>query len=191
MTNPNRFKIPSLYKKLMLLIIVIGPIYWLMFTEDGQRRTDLVVLNLAGNPGVELRLDILASAASEEQIRKFLPDVEWQCRNDATPFGERTCVSPISGFNDTPAHYMTLYFEQDALQAMKVVYRRAYHKWLGSQLGHILGGPPTIESGVAQWNTGKGLVLMQEQLSETREEPTLMWLSTKRARNRAQNAQSR
>ena len=85
MTKANRFKIPALYKKLMAVIAVIGPIYWLMLTDDGRRRTDLVVLYLAGEPTVELRLDTLASAASEERFREFVPDVEWQCENTRTP----------------------------------------------------------------------------------------------------------
>ena len=36
----------SLYKRLFLLFLVLGPFFWLMFTEDGKRRTDLVLLSL-------------------------------------------------------------------------------------------------------------------------------------------------
>lgn len=184
MTKANRFKLPPLYKRFMAVIIVIGPIYWLMLTEDGRRRTDLVVLHLAGDPTVELRLDTLSSAAGEEEFREFVPDVEWQCKNSRTPFGERTCMSPIGSFNDTPAHYMVLYYEENALQAMKVAYRDDYHHWLTSQLGGMLGQPRSSEGGVLQWRTGNGLVLMQEKLLPDSEKPTLMWLSAEQARNR-------
>lgn len=184
MTKANRFKLPSLYKRLMAVIIVIGPIYWLMLTEDGRRRTDLVVLYLAGEPTVELRLDTLAPAASEERFREFVPDVEWQCENTRTPLGERTCMSPIGSFNGTPAHYMVLYYEENALQAMKVAYRDDYHDWLTAQLGRMLGQPASGENGVLQWSTGNGLVLMQEELPPDSEKPTLMWLSAEQARKR-------
>ena len=185
----RRFKIPPLYKKILLLVIVIGPMYWLMFTEDGRRRTDLVVLSLSGDSSVELRLDTLASVATEDEIREFLPDVEWQCHNTRSPFGERSCVSPIASFNDAPAHYLVLYFEDDSLQAMKVVYRRGYHNWLAALVEDMLGAPAPSTEGVLQWDTGKGLVLMQKQLAEQSEEPTLMWLSIERARKRAAGMQ--
>jgi hypothetical protein len=186
MTKPDRrFKIPALYKKLLLLAIVVGPMYWLMFTEDGRRRTDLVALSLAGDPSVELRLDILASAATEDEFRQFLPDAEWQCKNAHSPFGERSCVSPIASFNDAPSHYLVLYFENNALQAMKVVYRRGYHDWLVTLVKEMLGAPSPGSRNVLQWDTGKGLVLMQTQLAEQDGEPTLMWLSLERARERA------
>ncbi len=187
MTKANRFKIPSLYKRLMAVIAVIGPIYWLMLTEDGRRRTDLVVLYLSGDPTVELRLDTLASSATEEQFREFVPDVAWQCENTRTFFGERTCMSPIGSFNDTPSHYMVLYYEENALQAMKVAYRENYQEWLTTQLGQMLGQPASGGNGVLQWSTGNGLVLIQEKLPPDAEKPTLMWLSTEQARKRAAN----
>lgn len=188
LTKPDRFKIPALYKKLLLLVMVIGPIYWLMFTDDGRRRTDLVILTLLGHPSVELRLDILAPAATEQEFREFLPDVEWQCRNTRSPFGERSCLSTIASFNDAPARNLVLYFEENAFQAMKVVYRSGYHDWLVALLRDMLGDPATSAGGVLQWDTGKGLVLMQEQLSGQGEEPALMWLSIERARKRAAGA---
>ena len=185
MTQPDRrFRIPALYKKLLLFVIVAGPIFWLMFTEDGRRRTDLVALSLAGDPSVELRLDILASVATEEKFHEFLPDVTWQCQNTHSPFGERSCVSPIASFNDAPAHYLVLYFQNNALQAMKVVYRRSYHDWLVALVDEMLGTPAPAGD-VLQWDTGKGLVLMQKQLAEQDGEPTLMWLSVGQARERA------
>ena len=184
MSKPSRFKIPTLYKRLLAVIAVIGPIYWLMLTDDCRRRTDLVVLYLAGDPTVELRLDTLSSAADEEQFRDYLPDVEWQCENSRTPFGERTCLTPIGSFNDTPSHYLVLYFEENALQAMKVAYREHYHEFLTQQLTRMLGRPTGGEEGVLQWKTENGLVLVQKELPTDVEKPTLMWLSAEQARKR-------
>ena len=148
MSNPDRFKIPSLYKKLLALAIVIGPIYWLMLTDDGRRRTDIVVLSLKGEPTVELRLDILGASATEDKIREFLPQVDWQCENTRTPFGERNCIASIAAFNDTPAHYMVVYFDDQGLSAVKIAYRHAYHGWLRALQQQSLGAPRETAPGV-------------------------------------------
>jgi hypothetical protein len=184
MSQQNRFRIPTLYKKFLLLAIVIGPIYWLMFTEDGRRRTDIVFLTLAGDPSVELRLDILASGASEEDFREFLPDIAWKCENQRTDFGERNCVSPIAAFNDAPAHYLVLYFDTSRLNAMKVVYRRGYHDWLVRQLRQMLGEPVSSDEGILQWTTDKGLILMPRRLLPEGDDPTMLWLSAELAADR-------
>ena len=49
----------------------------------------------------------------------------------------------------------------------------------------MLGTPSPASRNVLQWDTGKGLVLMQTQLAEQGGEPTLMWLSLEQARERA------
>jgi len=184
MINPQRFKIPRFYKTLLALTVVIGPITWLMVTEDGRRRTDLMVLGFKDAPMVQMRLDPLTSAFSEDRIREFLPEIQWQCSNTRTPFGERNCVSPIGAFNETPAHYMTLYFEGDALQAMKVAYRGAYHNHLTGLLAQMLG-PPKNDQGIWRWVTEHGLVLVPANLTGDAAEPALMWLSADRVLQRA------
>jgi hypothetical protein len=182
MTAPkDRFKIPALYKKLLALAIVIGPIYWLMFTEDGRRRTDLVVLSLKGDPFVALRLDILGPQANEQAIREFLPRLTWECDDAPSAFGEHHCLAPIGAFNDAPAHYLLTYFDQGGLSAMKVVYRSPYHDWLVGLNRSMLGDPGPPLQGVLRWKTERGLVLMQARPDPDREEPSLLWLSAELA----------
>ncbi len=41
-----KIKIPKLYKRLLLIVIVVGPMWWLIFTEDGQRRSDMFMLRM-------------------------------------------------------------------------------------------------------------------------------------------------
>ena len=179
----RRFKIPRLYKTILALTVVIGPFSWLMFTEDGQRRADLMILAFKDSPFIEMRLDTLASSATESQVREFLPDVVWQCQNNRTPFGERNCVTPIGAFNDTPAHYVVMYFENDALQAMKIVYRGRYHDYLLS-LTETMLGEPAAQSGVLEWKTDRGVVVMQERVSRNEAEPSLFWMAADYVRKR-------
>ncbi len=180
MTNNKRFRIPRFYKTLLALTVVIGPITWLMLTDDGRRRTDLMVLSLKGDHMVEMRLDTLASVFGEDKIREFLPDIQWQCSNNRTPLGERNCTSPIGAFNEAPAHYLVMYFEGNTLQAMKLVYRSDYHQYLGSMLTGMLGKAQEGD-GVTQWSTQHGIVLLQSRLPEGTVEPSMMWLSAERA----------
>jgi hypothetical protein len=51
------YKLPSLYKSLLMLALVFGPFYWLAFTEDGQRRTDLALMFVLGKPELNAALD--------------------------------------------------------------------------------------------------------------------------------------
>jgi hypothetical protein len=183
MTNSDRFKIPRFYKTLLALTVVIGPITWLMLTEDGRRRTDLMILGFKGEHMVEMRLDTLAAAATEAQVRQFLPQVKWQCHEGRNAFGDLSCVSPIGAFNDTPAHYLVMYYEAQALQAMKVVYRGGYHGHLTGLLRRMLGPGENLD-GILQWVTDRGLVLVQAELSEDAAEPTLLWLSAEQAARR-------
>lgn len=179
-TKSKRFKIPKTYKTILALLAVTGPITWLSFTDEGQRRSDLMILAFKGDPFVEMRLDTLASAATEENVREFLPEVQWQCKDKPNPFGQRSCISPIGAFNDIPAYYMVLYFDQEALQAMKVAYRGGYHDYLMTQTGSMLGTPEPGPGGVLQWPTEGGLVLIPKQIDDNKE-AALMWLSAERA----------
>jgi hypothetical protein len=185
MVEPRRFQIPLLYKRLLALALIIGPIGWLMGTEDGRRRTDLVALHLMGQPDVDLRLDILGAAATEQKVRAFLPELHWQCEDRAGAFGTHSCAAPIGSFDGTPAHYLVVYFTGDALQAMKVVYRARHHRWLTGELRRMLGAPTQTAAAVLQWTTSRGLVLLPVHVPPEAEQETLLWLSTDLARREA------
>ncbi len=179
MSDNKRFRIPRLYKTLLALTVVIGPITWLMITEDGRRRSDLMVLSFKDAPMVQMRLAPLTSAFTEEQMREFLPEIQWQCSNNRSDFGERSCVSPIGAFNETPAHYMVMYYQESALQAMKVVYSDDYHNYLTGLVTQMLGSP-NDNGGILRWPTEGGLVLMPAKLTADTREPSMMWLSAER-----------
>jgi hypothetical protein len=83
------FKIPPFYKRFLIFFIVIGPIFWLVFTEDGQRRTDIVLLTLWGEDELALNMSALNNQVSEEDLKKVFADITWACKDELSSFGNR------------------------------------------------------------------------------------------------------
>jgi len=179
------FKLPKLYKRLLAILLVVGPFYWLVFTEDGQRRTDSVMLRLSGEKEISLNLKALDDRFTEEELRKVFPDIEWQCQDQASDFGNRLCASRIGVYNGIPSRFIAAYFRDGRINGVKLVYRPNYHEQLLQQLLQQLG-QPQIESrqatdgprpdSILRWDTGNGTVLLKQQLAQ-QEEPALMWIN--------------
>lgn len=179
------FKIPTFYKRFLIFFIVIGPIFWLVFTEDGQRRTDIVLLTLWGEDELALNMAALNNQVSEADLKKVFPDITWSCSDELSSFGNRICASRIGIFNDIPAHYVSVFFHDNWINAVKVGYRSNYHGLLIQQLRQQLGAPlgnapetPVIEGmdSILHWVTDAGNVILKEKL-EARDEAALLWLS--------------
>ena len=138
-------RLNPLYKKLLLLAIVLGPIYWLVFTDDGQRRTDLVMLYVFGD-GSELNLAIekLHSEMTEEQFRALFPGLAMDCDDGANPFGDRLCIAEVDAFSGIPSRAFMLFLSGENLRAAKLNYRRAYHETLMRDLTRRVGTPVPI-----------------------------------------------
>jgi hypothetical protein len=178
-------RLNPLYKKLLLLTIVLGPIFWLVFTDDGQRRTDLVMLYVFGE-GDELNLAIekLHSEMTEAQFRKLFPDLDLACDEGANPFGDRLCTARVHAFSGIPARAFTLFLSGDVLRAAKLNYRRAYQETLvqdltrrvGTPVPQSLQGPVTIE-GPLSWVVSDGLLLLPPEAPKSDADAALMWLS--------------
>lgn len=179
-----RYQIPLLYKKLLLLCCVFAPIIWLMFTQDGQRRTDTLVLWLFGEAEIKMDLKVLASRYTEQEMRQVYPELSWQCQDRASAYGDRLCVSRIGIFNGIPARYLTAFYRASQLAALKLNYRANNHGHLQSQLYDQLGAPETTQGSITtptpdeilEWRTAYGMVVMKRALIGD-EEPTLFWLS--------------
>jgi len=189
-----KIKLPKLYKRLLLIAIVVGPIWWLVFTEDGQRRSDMVILKLFGNKPFYLNLKELDNRFTEKEMGQLYPDITWECKDEHTSFGDRYCVSKIGSFNDLPANLVTMFFSEYGINAVKVNYRHNYHGVLGNDLRYQLGNPlpdtgasqgvPTAAR-IVHWRTSGGHVITK-QLLDKGEEPALLWLSLEQmARNSA------
>lgn len=176
-SQSRRFKLPKLYKNLLLLAIVIGPLWWLLLTDDGRRRTDLAMLELFGKPTLLLNLQALDPQFSESQFMSLYPELDWQCQARSTEYGDRICYTRIGVFNDVPADYVTLFFRGPGINALKLVYRPRYHDFLRGELIHQLGSGQSRNSGaVLSWNTDHGFILIPNAVSGN-EEAALLWLS--------------
>jgi hypothetical protein len=175
-------KLNPLYKKLMLVAVVLGPIYWLTATEDGQRRTDLVLLSLAGDPTLNLRIQGLGPEVTEAAFQQQFPDLKLSCEARETELGERLCVAHVSGFNGIPARYISLFYAAGRLNAVKLAYHGAYHAYLLRYLRRTLGAPSKDQASGAtaayRWSAGQGVVIVAASApTGTDEEPALLWLS--------------
>lgn len=176
-SQTRRFKLPRLYKNLLLLAVVIGPLWWLLLTEDGRRRTDLVMLELFGEPALFLNLQVLDPQFSESQFMTLYPDLNWQCQTRSSEFGNRICHSRISIFNDVPARYVTLFFQGPNINALKLVYRPRYHTYLRGELTRQLGvGRNRNNDSILSWQTEHGYILIPTA-AEREAESALLWIS--------------
>jgi hypothetical protein len=177
------FKLNPLYKRLIAFLIVMGPIYWLIFTEDGQRRTDSVVLYLWGEDEIKFNLKALDDQFTEKELLDVFPDIDWQCTDKNTSFGNRLCSAKIGIYNSIPAHYITVFFHNQWINGVKIGYRRIYHNQLLQQLLQQLGEPvsknsdePTQPDGksILHWDTDRGNIILKKVLNE-KDEPALFW----------------
>lgn len=177
-------KLNPVYKRLLAVVVVIAPIFWLVFTEDGQRRTDSVVLFLWGESEIKLNLKALDDQFTEKDLKTVFPDIEWQCRDLKTEFGDRLCASRIGTYNGIPSHAIAVFFRNERINGVRINYRRIYHDQLVQQLWQQLGSPSkekaaqedkTASDAILRWDTGKGNVIVKQTLDKS-EEPALLWL---------------
>lgn len=179
------FRIPRAYKTLLAIAAVAGPIYWLLATPDGQRRTDMALMALLGRPAFDAALDRFSPRLDEPRLRERFPDLDLRCGDTPTPFGDRLCTAVLGSFNQYPAQGLTLYFRDGSLAAVKVLYQSAYHQairaWAERRPGRLYqgGAPvgPRLDQGVATWPVAEGLLVMKDGVLGPSEEPALLWVA--------------
>lgn len=172
-------KMKPWFKTLMLSVIVIGPIFWLMFTADGQRRIDAAMLYLFAGEDMLLDLKGLNSRLSEAELNQVYPKLDWQCRQQAGEWGDRVCSAAVSLWNDMPARQVSFHFKQGGLNAMQLDYRPRYHgeiiKQLQQQLGRPSKGSDGGAQGVIQWLLPAGIVVIKAELGPA-DQAALIWV---------------
>jgi hypothetical protein len=178
------FKIPKLYKTLLALVAVLGPLYWLLLTEDGRRRTDLALMGILGRPAFNAALESFTDRLGEARLRESFPGLDLQCSDGQNPFGDRLCWAQIGSFNQYPARALSLFFDQGHLNAVKVVYPAAYHaairSWVERQVTQASGDSPpepVVSGGVAAWRVSDGVLVLKDGDLGPSDEPALLWLS--------------
>jgi hypothetical protein len=184
------FRIPRLYKTLLALAAVLGPLYWLMLTEDGRRRTDLALMGILGRPAFDAALESFTDRLTETRLRQSFPALELQCNDGVNPFGDRLCLAQIGSFNGYPARGLSLFFDGGRLSAAKVLYPRAYHAsirgWVERRAARVSAEAdgsgrqtpaPVVDNGVAAWRVPDGVLMLKDGELGPDDEPALVWLS--------------
>lgn len=171
----------SFHKRFFLVVIVVLPMWWLLFTEDGKRRSDTLILWLFGGDPINLNFKALDNQYTREEWQTVFDDIDWACQDSETAFGDSFCYSEISSYNGIPARYLTAFFRDDQVNAVKLVYRNQYHQQLGMDIHEQLG-TPLLQSheqegnDLLQWHTEHGTVMLKTELTPN-EEASLLWLS--------------
>ncbi|ESQ14778.1 MAG TPA: hypothetical protein DDY14_02760 [Chromatiaceae bacterium] len=178
-------KLPRIYKLLLSLALIIGPFTWLMFTEDGRRRSDLFILHLLGAPSFNIGYDRLHAGVTETDISTQFPRVDFQCDDRSTHFGARVCAAKIASFNGLPARAAMLFYQGGTLNALQLDYRMRYHKTLVNSLRNGLGAPLAPVGGSALvWNLDQGVVMLSSEQPERESDAALVWLTPTLAASR-------
>ncbi|KAA6184194.1 hypothetical protein F2Q65_13460 [Thiohalocapsa marina] len=171
-------KIPRSYKLILSLALVAGPFTWLVLTEDGQRRSDLFLLQVTGHPSFNIAYDHLNQHVTQSDFETLFPKVRFQCEARETAFGERVCAAEIASFNGMPARTVRLYYRGDLLTSMHLNYRERYHELLEASLRNGLGDPlQPVGAGVLLWRLPEGVVMLAAAPPETPGDAALLWLS--------------
>jgi hypothetical protein len=177
---PARFRIPRAYKLVLALFAVVGPFYWLVFTDDGQRRSDLFLLNLMGRHGFNVAFERLDARITEADLREQFPRADLVCGAAPSSFGDRACVADIASYNGVPARAVTAYLQGDELRALRLDYQPRYHHLLSAELRRQHGEPAeqsTTAQPVMRWQLPGGALLLPAEHVDTRSDAALVWLS--------------
>jgi hypothetical protein len=172
-------QLPRSYKLVLSLALVIGPIFWLMFTEDGRRRSDLVLLHLLGDPSFNIAYEQLSPAVTEALIREQFPKIDFHCQAIDSNLGDRRCAAEIASFNGLPARSARLYFAGDQLRMLQLDYRLGYHTMLTEILREQLGVPREESTGqqpVRIWPLEHGQLMLPAESPQQRTDAALIWL---------------
>jgi len=172
-------KLPRFYQLALALAAVIGPFFWLVFTPDGQRRSDLFLLYLLGRPSFDLAYERLTDAVTEAMLRAQFPKVQFQCQTAPTN-GLRLCAAPIAAFNGLPARAARLYFAGEHLRMLQLDYRPRYRAVLERSLRAGLGAPreeTTAAEPVLVWQRPGGQILLPAVATANERDAALIWLA--------------
>ena len=174
----------QLASRFLIFVLVVLPLLWVVFSEEGHRHTDLLFVKLLGKPSVDFALDGFHPGVDQQRMRKELPELEWQCAAVLGPFGDHACSAQLGAFNGIPAYEVTFFFITDRLSGVEIVYPPAYHRYLLSQLRGSVGDPVDLPGGrgeapLHRWRAGVGtLHAFTADAPPSNERPALLWLPT-------------
>jgi hypothetical protein len=180
-------KLPKFHKTMLILLLVLIPPYWLVFTEEGSRVSDTALLWLMGEDEIKVNIAELDSSFTQQDIRTVYSDNEWHCGAKQTPFGDSVCAAEVGTFNGFPSRLLTFYFIDDRVSALKLIYRDQYHVQIRGYFIGELGQPTNVAAAIAdgpdadnvlEWDLQRGVLLLKKELGKA-DEPSLIWLASK------------
>jgi hypothetical protein len=166
--------------KLLLIFVLLLPLAWVLFDDQGKRWLDVTLLGLRGNPSLNLDFAALNGNEQISDIRRIYPKLELECAKGSETNTEH-CFGHIAAFNRLPARFITFFFGSDGrLQMIKLNYRTAYHEDMAKQLTAVYGEPrgqgEDLDQRVLSWRTGPGQVVVKVLVAESGDNQ-LFWLS--------------
>ncbi|OOZ45064.1 hypothetical protein [Solemya velum gill symbiont] len=180
MSESKAPNLPKPVRTLFLIVIVITPLYWLIMTEHGRLSYDQMLLSLFGKDTISLKIENLGADITEEMFLEQFPDVDIVCEDRSTEFGDRLCQASLGAFNELPSQHMSLFFSNNSLQALKVVYQLAYHDLAVEKMEIQVkaeGQPLDFSSEMIQWRTPAGVVLLNRIVPKRHEDAAIMWIA--------------
>jgi len=138
----------KLHKTLLILVLVLVPPYFLTLTDEGTRVSDNVVLWLFNKEAINLDFKALDSGFRAQEIKKVFPELTWQCGEESTAFGNSLCTAEIGSVNDFPSRYLSTFYFNNRLSALKIRYRQRYHDQILGHLIEQLGQPENVEQAI-------------------------------------------
>jgi len=70
----------QIINRVLFLAFVVGPALWLVLSEDGQRRTDLLLLKLLSERSeISIAFDSLYPDIDEKGLLADRPDIPFRC----------------------------------------------------------------------------------------------------------------
>lgn len=178
-------KLSGFHKTFLILLLVLTPPFWLLFTDEGARVSDTAVLWLFGEEDARLDVAELDAGFTRDDLKQVYSQLDWQCGEQRTALGQGLCAARIGTFNGFPSRSLTFFFVDGQVSAAKVIYRERYHdQILGHYIGQ-LGQPDNVEAAIAEgpdaddvlvWTLDGGRLLMKKQLVPD-DESAIVWLA--------------
>lgn len=135
------------------------------------------------HPEVTIDFAAMPSNLKEGDLYGMFPELEWDCYDEKTSMGVRSCSASIRAWNKICSKYIAFFFsKEDRLRMVKVsVPPRCYVELkpaFKKQYGEYRNIPkkPGQEFQVLSWRAGRGLLTTTEQ-PETDGDNTVLWIS--------------
>ncbi len=174
--NEKRFRLHPLFKRGMAFLMVIAPFWWLVMTDDGQRRSDLVMNTLFGEgEAMNLSFSKLTTDARLEDFQSNWPELDFRCGVLNTPYGDHYCKAALTESNGVPARQVHLYLQNNTVRAVQLNYYPAHHTYLLTRLYEELGAA-SERSNVWEWKTEAGTVVAAKQI-QSQEDAAVIWIA--------------